>query len=372
MNEARNQQHTRIPRRLASFGLIFIMAATLVLPLDTEPASATGPYLSGRLDINAKLNSVKRDRKDVNLRLEAEQSVGGYDTLQGMCYGNGYFYYLLWHQSKDLCKVVRLKRDDMTTVKVSNPLPLNHGNDMTYNTRTNRLVVSNARPARKRLTVINPNSLTIEQVKDISLPQNLPGIDWDRINSKGGYNGFNNIAYNERYNQYVIQLYETRDFVFLDANFHPVRYVKPRRWDRQIYQGMDSFDNYIVVCNSIGRGVPENLLSVYDWNGNYLSRVVLNRSMELENVFHQGSQLYAGFYYAHWEKYRWAVKKKKKWKKVKVQAKKKIKKGKYKGKYKIVTKKKRTKVTVKTYVKVRKGKQRRLNRDCYIYQVTGL
>ena len=371
MNRTENRNRKRRLQHVLAFALAFFVAATLALPLDTETASAAGPAFSGRPNVNAKLKVIKRNFKDVNLRLEAQQTVGGYDTLQGMCYGGGYIYYLLWHQTKDMCKVVRLNRSDMTTAKVSKSLRLNHGNDMTYNSKTNRLVVSNARPARKRLTVINPNSLTIEKVKDITLPKDLPGIDWDRINSKGGYNGFNNIAYNAKYNQYVIQLYETRDFVFLDANFNPVRYVKPRRWDRQVYQGMDSFDNYIVVCNSIGRGGPENVLSVYDWNGNYVSRVVLNRAKELECVFHQGNQLYAGFYYAHTEKYRWAVKTKKVRKTVKVKVKKKIKKGKNKGKYKTVTKKKKKMVTVKTYVKANKGR-RWLNRDCYVYQVTNL
>ena len=366
----------RSPFRIVMTAVISLtLVAGLMLPLQAENSYAAGnePSFSASPNIKSKITTLKKDKKQLNLRLAANQAIGRHDTLQGSCYGNGHIYYLLYDQGRDKCKVVKMRMSDLSVVKVSPALKLYHGNDMTFNTRTNRIVVAHAKPDRKRISIINPTTLGIERTLSIDdLPEDLPGIDWDRIKEKGGYIGFNNIAYNEKYDQYVVQLYTMRDFLFLDAAFKPIRYVKPSDWDRQIYQGMDSFGDCIVVCNSPKSGKPDNVLSVYDWNGKYLSRVYLSRNMELESVFHYGNRLYVGYYSAYWAGYKWINKTKKVKKKVKVKVRVKIKSGKNKGKYKYVTKTKKKKVTVRYYAKQRKLGKRFLNRDGYLYRVTNL
>lgn len=365
------ERRRRIYNRIMIGMLSFVLAAGLALPLQTETSSAASSYpkFSNKSNISAKLKPVKKKRLYLNLRLEANQPIGRTDTVQGMCYGGGYLYYLLNDRVRDRCRVVKMRRSNLTVVKMSAPLYLNHGNDMTYNTRTGKLVISNSKPNGQRLTVVNRNTLAIERRVDIDdLPEDLPGIDWERVEDKGGYQGFSNVAYNEKHDQYVVQLYKTRDFLFLDKSFRPVRYVTPEKWDKQMYQGIDSFGNRIVVANSFKSGKPYNVLSVYDWDGNYLSRVNLGRGFELETVYHAGSSLYAAVYKSYWAHYQWKLKTKKVKKKVKVKVRVKGK----NGKYKYVTKYKKKKVKVKVYGKKRSLFTKFLNRDSNVYLITKL
>ena len=247
-------------------------------------------------------------------------------------------------------------------VRISKDLPLYHGNDMTFNPRTGRIIVCHAKPDRKRLSVIDARALTIIATKTINLPSNLPGIKTKRLRSHGGYNGFNTIAYNEARDQYVIQLYGTRDFVYLDRNFRPVRYQRLYKWARQVYQTMDTYGDYIVVANSYEDGKPYNVLSIYDWDGRHLSQIKLNRGMELESVLHDSKGFYLTYYHKDYEAYyKTVTKTKTKKKKVRVRVIKKkikIKKGKNKGKYKIIYKKK----------KIKKGKNKGKYRYVYKYK----
>ncbi len=298
----------------------------------------------------------------LELRSLARQDIRGYDTIQGACYGKGFMYYILWNRDKDKCRIAKMNFSTRQVVRVSEDLPLYHGNDMTFNTRTGRLIVSHARPDRKRLSVIDAGTLKIIATKTINLPSDLPGIKPKRLREHGGYNGFNTIAYNEQRDQYVIQIYGTRDFVYLDSNFRPIRYQRLYKWARQVYQTMDTVGDYVVIANSYESGKPYNVLSVYDWNGKYLSQIKLNKGMELEAILHDGSGFYLTYYHKDYiPYYKTVTKKKTVKKKVKVRVIKKkikIKKGKNKGKYKIIYKKK----------KIKKGKNKGKYRYVYKYK----
>ncbi len=337
---------TRAAKRFMLVTTMVVVAGVFTLPLETETGEAAAAYppVGNKPAVSAKITAMKKNGQRMNLRLEADQSVFGYDTLQGSCYGNGHIYYLLYNRSKDRCKVVRMKRSSKKVTGVSRPLKLYHGNDITYNTRTRRLVVAHAKPDRKTISVINPRTLKVVKRVSVSLPKKLAEENKKRLKKKGGYNGFSSIAYNAKHRQYVVQLYSMRDFLILDEKFRPVRYIVPDEWERQVYQGIDSFGDRIVVCNSPKGRRPYNVLSVYDWDGHYLSQIKLNRRYEAESVFHVGSSLYVGFYRAHVENYRWVLKTK-------------------------TVRKKGKRVRVRYY-----GKKwgRYLNRDSYLYRVTGL
>ena len=352
------------------------MVATLVLPLQTETSAAAGiPTISDEARIDAGLipvkKKIKKKKVTMNLRLEAGEGLYGYDTLQGSCYGKGYYYYILFNRYNNKSKIVRMRVSDKTVIKVSRPLSLYHANDMTFNTRSRRLVVVHGRDDSERLTVVNPSSLKIEERHTVKLPKDLDQLaqtkkQKDRL--KNYYNGFNNIAYNSKHRMYVVQLYTIRDFLFLNDDFKPVRYVRLYERDSQIYQGMDSFGDNIIVCNSFSSGKPYNVLSVYDWDGNYLQKITLNRGMELESLTHIGNKLYAGFYRAYTARYVWKSRKSRQINKIKVKKKVLIKSGENKGRYKTVYKYKRRLVKVRVYYKDRK-QYYWTNRDNLLYRV---
>ena len=334
------------------------LVGTLALPLQAEVSAASNlPVISNKAKVNAKITPVKKriKKKNVtmNLRLEAGQALYGFDTLQGSCYAKGYYYYILYNRVKNRSKIVRMKMKDKRVVKVSKTLKLYHSNDMTFNTRKNRLVVAHGEGDRRGLTVVNPYTLKIEKRHTIKLPENLNNLAGakDYKNRLKSYSGFNNIAYNSKHKLYVVQLYTIRDFIYLNENFKPVRYVRLTERDSQLYQGMDSFGDYIIVCNSFSGGKPYNVLSVYDWDGNYKQKIVLNRGMELESLTHIGNKLYAGFYKAYVARYQWKAS-------TSLQIK----------KYKVNGKTKRKLVKVKVYYKEKK-RYYWTNRDNFLYSV---
>ena len=353
------------------------MATGLALPLQAEASSTAPkvPVFSDKASIDAKMVPVKKKIKKkkvvMNLRLEAGEGLYGYDTLQGSCYGNGYYYYILFNRNKNKSKVVKMRMSDKTVVKVSKSLSLYHANDMTYNTDKKCLVVAHGRGDKRGLSVISPTSLKIKNRYTVDLPEELDEIaetkkQRKRLNKY--YNGFNNIAYNSKHKLYVVQLYTIRDFLFLNEKFKPVRYVRLYERDSQLYQGMDSFGDNIVVCNSFSSGKPYNVLSVYDWDGNYLQKIKLNRGMELESLIHIGNKLYAGFYKAYTARYQMKSRPSFQINKYKVKKKVLIKSGKNKGKYKTVYKYKKRVVKVRVYYKDKK-KLRWMNRDNLLYRV---
>ncbi len=66
-----------------------------------------------------------------------------------------------------------------------------------------------------------------------------------------------------------------------------------------IYQGMDSYKDCIMVTQSFKGKKKYNLITVYNMKGRYLARfkmAVGNPALEMETVFHDGRQFYAGFY----------------------------------------------------------------------------
>ncbi len=348
----------RIFKCAASLGIAFVMAATLIVPLGGGQAEAASnqPSFSRKPAVTAKLIPVRKKVynkvRRMNLRLEANQKIGRFDTIQGSCYGKGYIYYTMWDRVRVRTKIVKMRKSDLRVVRTSPVLDLTHAGDMTYNTRTNRIIVAHGRPKAKDISIINPDTLTVEKRITVELPKGFPADSKSsrkRI-SKKGYKGFNSIAYNASHRVYVVQLYGMRDFVYLNENFVPVKFVRLDRFDSQMYQGIESFGNYIIVCNSFKPGKPYNILSLYNWKGDYISRIKLNRGMELESVFRAGNRLYACYYKSYVARYQWTLKKKK------------VRKS-------LLSKKK---ITVTYYGKKRKLGKRFLNRDGYIYLLTNL
>jgi hypothetical protein len=65
---------------------------------------------------------------------------------------------------------------------MSDPLEVDHGNDMTYNTKTGKLVVTHNAPNGKVLSFIDPQTLTVTKTKKI--PDKVYGIAYDTLEDR--------------------------------------------------------------------------------------------------------------------------------------------------------------------------------------------
>ena len=111
---------------------------------------------------------IRKNRlKKLELRRAAKQKVPGFDTVQGACYAKGYVYYLLENRnvsySRGRCKIVKMKLSKKKVVRVSAPLKLSHGNDITFDTKRNRIVVAHSTPNPKQISVVDPKTLKVTQ-----------------------------------------------------------------------------------------------------------------------------------------------------------------------------------------------------------------
>ena len=248
----------------------------------------------------AKKKKMKSGLKGFELRSAAKQKVPGYDSMQGGCYGKGYLYFVLNNRNTGKCRIAKVRLKSMKVVKVSGVLNVHHGNDITYNSKKNRLVVAHSTGATKTVSVVNPSSLKIEYNVKVEVPRNLPGMSERR---RGLYNGFGAIAYNKKHNRYVVLLRGSNfhHLMILDKDFQPVKFLPLEVRATQTVQGIDSFGDAILVGQSYSKGKPYNNVLIYDWEGNYRSKLNLGRKYELETIFHTKEYFYAGYYTAYYK-----------------------------------------------------------------------
>ncbi len=132
------------------------------------------------------------------------------------------------------------------------------------------------------------------------------------------------------------------NFVVLDSDLDPVRYVKVRKKNNYVVQGIDATDDYIMLAQSPKTSKQKyNIITVYDWDGNYISKINVKKGYEIESIYHVGSKYYAGFYRSYYKTY-----------------------------YKNVVKK--VVVDGKEKKKKVKVKYRKFQRDNYVYQINGI
>lgn len=287
-----------------------------------------------------KATQLKKAKKIFEVRAWAGQKMYQYDTLQGSCTDGTYAYYLLNNRSAGKCKIVKVKRSNLKVVMVSGALDVAHGNDMTYDANKRQLVIVHSTGVDpKRLTSVNPNTLTVTESKHVQIPKKLPG---GSLADAAGATAFTGIGYSSGRKQYAVLLSHNYNFVILDANLDPVQYVKVSKKNNYVVQGIDATDDYIMVAQSPKSSKQKyNIITVYDWDGRYISKINVKKGYEIESIYHVGSKYYAGFYRSY-----------------------------YKTTYKNVVKK--VKVNGKIKKKKVKVKQRKLQRDNYVYQLSGI
>ena len=299
--------------------------------------SPSGNIKSAR---TTKVKILKRNNKVFELRSAAKQKLYQYDVLQGSCTDGTYSYYLLLNKNVTLCKVVKVRHSTMKVTAVSDALYVGHGNDMTYNSDKKCLVVAQSTGKDpKTLISINAKTLKIIENRHIAIPSKLAGASYA---STKAISGFYSIAYSSGRKQYVTLLRGSHNFVILDSEMKPVRYVKASKKNNYLTQGIDATDDYILVAQSPkAANQVYNIITVYDWDGNYISKINVKRGYEIESIFHIGSKYYAGFYRSY-----------------------------YKTCYRTVVKK------VKVKGKLRKKKVKepysKFMRDNYVYQISGI
>jgi len=284
----------------------------------------------------AKRAILKKNGKYFEIRKQAKQDVGGYDTLQGSCTDGTYSYYILYNRVYEKCKIVKVKISNKKVIKVSKPLNIAHGNGIAYDAKNKRLVVVHNTLRPTTLSVIDRNKLCVKRVVNVKIPSTIPGATDKQVKN---IKKFGSISYNRSRDVYVVLLSSSHDLLTLNADFKPIAYTKLSDKPKYIYQCIDVTDHYIMIGMSPRYADQYNHIAVYEWDGTHRFDINIQKSYELESIYHIGSKIYAGFYRSFYQTY-----------------------------YKTI--KKTYKKNGKTVVKKIKQKNYRLQRSNYVYQLS--
>lgn len=250
--------------------------------------------------VSASMTQINKGRSYFDFRTEAGEKLYGYDTLQGACANRGYAYLTLYDRTVEKCKIVKVRLSTMEVVKVSAPLEIYHANNLTYNTRKNLIVATCCRVKDKRAVFVDPNTLKVVSYKDISLSKKVKKLP---RSERRKYKGFTAIAYNEKKDIYIGRLRGSGNVIIFDGNLNPKKYVKLKgKKTKLLNQGMDSVGNYIYDVRSFKGKNKYSMVTVHTMSGKLVKQVKFPYGQapgnELQCIFHDGRQFYAGTYYS--------------------------------------------------------------------------
>ena len=248
--------------------------------------------------LTVKYYKTKKGKK-VNYTKRAKQVTGGYSISQGACGYGKYTYLLLYNRSNGYSRIVKVKKKNGKIKKISAPLALNHGNDMTYNSKEGFLVVVNYTGKPWRLSLVDPKTLKIIRHVTVKCPKSTYNATEQTVSSWSGITG---IAYNKKRNVYVASLKDSNNYVILDENFTIEKQIAVTHSDKYMRQGLEVTNEFILRCRSpISADQRYNIISVYDWFGNYVCQLQTGWIGEAEGVYVIGSGLYGNLYRSHFK-----------------------------------------------------------------------
>ncbi len=204
---------------------------------------------------------------------------GSYKYMQGGASDGKYLYFLLNDgDSTDasMSKIIKVDPETMQTVASNSGLAVRHANDMTYDSVNKRLVVSWCNVDSTKVSFINPETLAITAIK---------------TTAQGHYA----IAYCEETDKYVVGNSGGYDFSVLNSNFrYPEKYTGVETG--YVKQGMECDANYIYFIQSPTKTTEQNnIVIVYDWNGNHVRTFSVALASESENIISFGDYFYSAF-----------------------------------------------------------------------------
>lgn len=197
-----------------------------------------------------------------------------YRVQQGCATDGTYGYFLLESKVTRQCALFKLNLADWSIVDVRYDLPVDHGNDMTYNANTNQLVVVHNNPNYNTISFIDPERLEVVSSRELPVP--MFGL-----------------TYCAERGRYVAGISGTKDFVIYDDEFNEL--ARHSGVDTgYINQGSDCDAQYIYFPQWHDT-MYASYIVVYDWDGNHINTIKVKTMSEIEDLFHVGDSLYIAF-----------------------------------------------------------------------------
>ncbi len=192
-----------------------------------------------------------------------------FNVLQGCCSDGTYFYLIMQTQIRDTMTCVIEKVDPATweIVQVSDPLPVDHGNSITYLPDTNQLVIANCMPDPKLVSWVAAD--TLKYIRTEKIPYNASSLSWSQARQQYAIMGANKSTLIAD-----AKLGVTDSYNGLASNYTNQGYVVD--------------DDYIYIISNSG-----NAVHVCDWEGHWIESISIPVGTEMESMIHcEDSDLY--------------------------------------------------------------------------------
>ena len=181
---------------------------------------------------------------------------------QGGCFDGTNFYQALISKNEEIAVILKKNIETGETI-YSEPRPMKHANDVTYNSTTNMIYVCEA-----GVNVYIYNADTLEFVKSVTLPY-----------------GISAISYNEHDNTFV-GLAGTKNYYY-SSSFNYIRDMTLQERGATS-QGMCSDEKYVynLYCKSLGGGSYDTYIIIHTHKGVYINTVEVSiaNKREPENI----------------------------------------------------------------------------------------
>ena len=176
--------------------------------------------------------------------------------MQGAC-TDGTYLWFGWETPRMIMKMHILTRKVTAVSYDESSWVYGHINDMTYNPKTNELLISAYYPGNPstfgNLAILDADTLNLKQM--ISVQKN------DRVLA------FSGIAYDRLHDCYILAS-AGNNYDFLDSSFQWYDSVHVTRYEDDTLQGIETDGRYIYRC--LWRESEKNLISVYDLSGSFV------------------------------------------------------------------------------------------------------
>lgn len=194
-------------------------------------------------------------------------------VAQGAASDGTYAYFVIRHTKDEGAVVYKHRLDDGTRVAQSEVIQVGHGNDATFDTKNNRLVIAHGQSQGKMLTMVDPETLKVIEVV------NIPA-------------GSGAISYSAASDRYAISQGGSTLHI-LDANFKLLSSYTRQKNSSYTAQGMGSDEQYVYFPMS---GSKDNVIEVYSWDGDYVTTINVPDSFESESLFWVNDTYYIAYY----------------------------------------------------------------------------
>lgn len=168
-------------------------------------------------------------------------------------------------------KIVKVDLDTWQVVAEAHDFYMCHANDVAYDSKHHRLLISHCNVDAHKTSIIDPDTLELIEVKSIPTRHFA-------------------MAYNAKRNQYAVAKSATYDIAVLDEELNPLYDFAGE--DGHVKQGIECDDDFIYFFQT---GCRNNWIFVYDWDGKYYGKIRVPMVGESEHLFFYGDLLIGSF-----------------------------------------------------------------------------